>query len=189
MIYVQKAQDMEFWKKKFFKILWNFGHFFWDFFVKKSKYNLPGKYKFHKKLFLKALEYHTSQNNCLHDLRTKDTRYEILGGKKFKIWWKLGHFCNIVFLGDSKNRAHARGHMLLQNIFHDVKNIFDNIGCVRIKHTNFPKLIRIFQYTDLGGYVLKRWCQSIYKEISIVLQKTHVTICKMHTLLLIPETL
>ena len=46
--------------------------------MKKSKYNLPRNYKFHKKLFLKALEYYMSQNNFLYDLRTKGTRYGIL---------------------------------------------------------------------------------------------------------------
>ena len=49
-----------------------------DFFFKISKYNLPGGYKLHKSLFLKALEYCTYKNNFFYDLRTKGTRYEIL---------------------------------------------------------------------------------------------------------------
>ena len=50
-------------------------------FLKLVKNNNRHSHQFHKKLFLKALEYYMFQNNFLYDLRTKGTRYGILKKK------------------------------------------------------------------------------------------------------------
>ena len=99
------------------------GNFRIFFFLKISKYNCPHNYKFHKKLFLKALECYKSQNNFLCDLRTKGTRYEILKKKIQNFMKFLPFFWDFfeIFWDFFLRKRSARAPDRLKNYSYDVK--------------------------------------------------------------------